>query len=133
MTVPSFLNIILFAALFCQMKNLYGTDSEFKSGLHAGNQFRTSFFNDGTYGAVGNAYQSGIYIGEWPINSSHYYLRDGNIFVGAEVKIGDNLVHIFSENKSANIGKTAHQKRAFFVPKNLIIVTGKFPIISGGR
>jgi len=72
-------------------------------GIHAGNQFRTSFFNDGTYG--GNVGQAPQVAGEWPINSGHYYLVDGNIFVGSELK--DNkgqLIHILSENKSANIG-----------------------------
>jgi hypothetical protein len=37
------------------------------------------------------------------------------------------------KNNSASIGKAAHQNRAFFVPNNLIIAAGKFPLTSGGR
>lgn len=91
--------------LQCQMNQLSGTDNEFRMGVHSGNLFRVSFYNDGTFGRVGQTSTQDVFIGEWPINSGHYYLVDGNIFVGAEVKDRNgNLIHIFSENKSAGIG-----------------------------
>jgi hypothetical protein len=89
--------------LFAQMDMLHGDDNETRMGVHAGNKFRTSFFNDGTFG--GRVNQPPEIAGEWPINSGHYYLVDGNIFVGSEVvDTTGNLIHILSENKSANIG-----------------------------
>lgn len=85
-----------------QMKGLRGTDDEYRMGVHSGNLFRTSFFNDGTYG--GRVNQAPEVAGEWPINSGHYYLVDGNIFVGSELKDNQGrMIHILSENKSSNI------------------------------
>jgi len=99
------------SGLFAQMTYLHGTDNEFRMGLHAGNQFRTTFYNDGTYGAI-NPWTPDEIIGEWPINSSHYYLMDGNIFVGSEVIDTNNqLIHILSENKSYNTGGSTGDKR----------------------
>jgi len=90
------------SVLQAQMKGLHGTDDEYRMGVHSGNQFRTSFFNDGTYG--GRVNQAPQVAGEWPINSGHYYLVDGNIFVGSELKDNQGrLIHILSENKSSNI------------------------------
>jgi hypothetical protein len=89
--------------LYAQLDNLRGTDSEFRMGVHSGNEFHTTFFNDGTFG--GRVNQPPQVAGEWPINSGHFYLVDGNIFVGSEViDNSGNLIHILSENKSANIG-----------------------------
>lgn len=112
LTALIFIAGISASILQAQMKDLHGTDAEFRTGIHAGNLFRVSFFNDGTYGAVGNSYEPGIYIGEWPINGGLNYLVDGNIFVVAEVKdVNGNTIHISSENKSANIGGSAGDKR----------------------
>lgn len=92
----------LSTGLYGQMEGLHGDDTETRDGLHAGNQFRMTFFNDGTYG--GHPSRPGEIGGEWPINSGHLYLLDGNVFVGAEVVVRDTVVlHIVSENKSANI------------------------------
>jgi hypothetical protein len=89
--------------LWAQMDQMHGTDDEYRMGIHSGNQFRTSFFNDGTYG--GRVNQAPEVAGEWPINSGHYYLVDGNIFVGSEVKDRQgNTIHILSEVKSSNVG-----------------------------
>jgi hypothetical protein len=89
--------------LRAQMDGLHGDDRESRIGVHAGNLFRTSFFNDGTFG--GRANTPPEVAGEWPINSGHLYLIDGNPFVGSEVLDNSgNLVHILSENKSVNIG-----------------------------
>jgi hypothetical protein len=72
-------------------------------GVHAGNLFRTTFFNDGTYG--GRVNQPPEIAGEWPINSGHYYLVDGNIFVGSELKDRQGqLKQILSENKCVDVG-----------------------------
>jgi hypothetical protein len=98
--------------IFSQMANLHGTDREYRMGLHAGNSFRTTFHNDGTWGSTGSAPNQ--WSGEWPINSGHIYLADGNTFILSEVN--DNydainkkfltskgtLRHIQSTVKSAN-------------------------------
>ena len=78
--------IISPSVLQAQMTGLHGDDREWRVGLHDGNQFRISFFNDGTFGGQ---MKKGYYGGEWPINSGHYYLLDGNIYVIAEV--ADNV------------------------------------------
>jgi hypothetical protein len=85
--------------VYAQLDNLYGDFSATKKGLHAGNQFRTTFYNDGTFGINNRPPDIG---GEWPINSAHLYLLDGNAFVGSEVidSRGD-LKHIFSEVRGA--------------------------------
>ena len=60
--------------LFAQsaMNSLHGDFRYMKKGLHAGNQIRTTFFNDGTYGTNNaNPSWSGGIPGEWPINSGH--------------------------------------------------------------
>ena len=104
----SFLIIISIMGIFAsnmlsQMDGLHGDDNEYRMGIHAANMFRTSFFNDGTYG--GRVNQPPQIAGEWPINSGHYYLVDGNIFVGSEVvDTSGNVIHILSENKCVNIG-----------------------------
>ena len=81
--------------LFAQMEGLHGDFMEIRDGVHAGNQFRTTFFNDGLFGAINRPPDHG---GEWPINSGHVYMLDGNAFIGAEVidRNGD-LKHIMSE------------------------------------
>lgn len=86
-----------------QMSGLFGTDGEFKRGEHAGNLFRITFYNDGTLGDHNN--DPGAIDGEWPINSAHIYLIDGNLFVGSEV-IDDNgdEQNITSTVKSSNEG-----------------------------
>ncbi len=91
--------IIIFAMLsapgYAQMAGLHGDFAEMRDGLHAGNQFRTTFFNDGTFGARTRPPDIG---GEWPINSGHIYMLDGNAFIGSEViDRNGELKHIFSE------------------------------------
>ncbi|MDZ7262512.1 MAG: hypothetical protein ONB05_10460, partial [candidate division KSB1 bacterium] len=78
-----------------QMKGLHGDFAELRNGLHAGNQFRTTFYNDGTFGVNNRPPDIG---GEWPINSGHIYMLDGNAFIGSEVidRNGD-VKHIMSE------------------------------------
>ena len=73
-----------------QMGNLHGDDREYRICEHAGNQFRTTFFNDGTWGG-NTANTAGMSIvstqkpGEWPINSGHWYCIDGCTFILSEV------------------------------------------------
>jgi hypothetical protein len=87
--------------LYAQMEGLHGDAREHKNGLHAGNLFRTTFYNDGTYGVIT---QPPDIPGEWPINSGHSYLIDGNVFVGAEVvDLNGNTIPILSEVESCNI------------------------------
>ncbi len=94
--------------LFAQLKALYGDDRQSRIGVHAGNQFRTSFFNDGTFGGRVSSKTHPLEVaGEWPINSGHYYVVDGNPMVGSEVQDASGaLTHIVSENKSVNISQT---------------------------
>ena len=82
--------------LYAQMQGLHGDILEQRSGLHSGNQFRVSLYNDGMLG--GNQIPPDYY-GEWPINSGHLYLHDGNIFVGSEVLDREGILkHILSTN-----------------------------------
>ena len=85
------------------MAGLHGDDVQTRMGIHAGNQLRLTFYNDGTFGNIVPITPDEIQ-GEWPINSGHIYILDGNIFVGAEVpdRNTGELFHILSENKSAN-------------------------------
>ena len=95
--------------LSAQLVNLHGDDSEYRMGVHSGNQFRTGFFNDGTTGGRVN-YPPQV-VGEWPTGSEHYYLVDGNIFVGSEVTdTKNNTYHILSENKGVDIGGSRGDK-----------------------
>ncbi len=69
------------------MEGLHGDFQYMKMGLHAGNQIRTTFFNDGTYGTNAShpSGSSDAIAGEWPINSGHLWLIDGDEFVVSEV------------------------------------------------
>jgi hypothetical protein len=90
--------------LYAQMDNLHGDFSESRDGLHAGNLFRTTFYNDGTFGI--NESPPDI-AGEWPINSGHIYLIDGNVFVGSEVTGTDKKSYtIFSTVRSSMISQS---------------------------
>jgi hypothetical protein len=94
-----FITQFFFPKTYAQLNELHGTQTEFKMGMHSGNLFKISFFNDGTIGGIfpTTAIQSR---GEWPIGSGHLYLLSTNIFVGAEVidKL-ENPLHILSENR----------------------------------
>ncbi len=84
------------------MDQLHGDFAETRNGLHAGNQFRTTFYNDGTFGVNERPPDIG---GEWPINSGHIYMLDGNVFVGSEViDANGDLQHIVSTVRSAGDG-----------------------------
>ncbi|RQW03475.1 hypothetical protein EH223_09910, partial [candidate division KSB1 bacterium] len=85
-----------------QLEGLHGDFEHHRNGLHAGNQFRTTFYNDGTFGVKDSPPDIG---GEWPINSGHIYMLDGNLFVGGEVIDANNQVqHIVSTVTSAGDG-----------------------------
>ena len=91
-------------SVHAQMKGLHGDIMYHKSGLHAGNQFRTTFYNDATFGQINSPPDIA---GEWPINSGHIYMMDGNVFVHSEVpdKFG-NVHHIHSTNTSCRIAQS---------------------------
>ncbi len=99
--------VILFALsgmATAQMEGLHGTYLELRDGVHAGNLFRTTFYNDGTSGRINDP---SAFAGEWPINSGRWYMIDGNLFVGAEVLDTDGqLKHIISTVRSAMIGNS---------------------------
>ena len=69
------------------MQGLHGDFAYMKMGLHAGNQIRTTFFNDGTYGTNVShpSGSSSAIAGEWPINGGFLWLIDGDEFVVSEV------------------------------------------------
>lgn len=104
------LSILLLSGAFlstvlAQMKGLHGDFTGHRSGLHAGNQFRTTFYNDGWFGAM---HSPPDVPGEWPINSGHLYLIAGVPFVGSEVIDAENSVkHIVSDVTSLNFGNAA--------------------------
>lgn len=88
---------------YAQMEGLHGDFVNHRDGLHAGNQFRTTIYNDGTFGAK---QRPPDIAGEWPINSGRIYMIDGNLFVGAEVIDANNEVkHIVSTVTSAGQGQ----------------------------
>jgi hypothetical protein len=111
---------IIPSLLSAQMANLHGTDNEYRMGLHAGNNFRTTFWNDGTWG--GQTSKPEQWGGEWPINSGHFYLLDGNTFILSEVNdnydpVGKKFLtsrgtlrHIQSTVKSANYQSSTGDK-----------------------
>ncbi len=92
-------------AVYGQMEGLHGDFAEMKNGLHAGNLFRTTFYNDGTFGAVTRPPDIA---GEWPINSGHIYMIDGNTFVGSEVlDINNEVKQIVSTVRSCAISHSS--------------------------
>ncbi|HPG41443.1 MAG TPA: hypothetical protein PLP19_19310, partial [bacterium] len=94
--------LLTIGGLFAQMEGLHGDITELRDGLHAGNQFRTTIYNDGTFGRINNPPDIA---GEWPINSGRWYMIDGNVFVGSEVlDTQNNVKHIVSDVKSTGTG-----------------------------
>jgi hypothetical protein len=86
------------------MEGLHGDFSNSRDGLHAGNQFRTTIYNDGTFGRKQDPPDIA---GEWPINSGRWYMIDGNVFVGSEVIDANNeLQHMVSTVTSAGDGSS---------------------------
>jgi len=125
-------------SLWAQMQGLHGDAREHRSGLHAGNQFRTTFYNDGTFGQI--TVPPDI-AGEWPINSGHLYMMDGNVFVGSEVIDNAREVQqIISTVQSCNISYSSGDKNpvtgewwtflplpGFFNPNDDRIAMSKWP------
>lgn len=96
--------VFLLGAAWAQMEGLHGSFLEIRDGVHAGNLFRTTIYNDGTYGRINDP---AAFAGEWPINSGRWYMIDGNLFVGSEVIDTDGqLKHIISTVRSAMIGNS---------------------------
>ena len=94
-----------------QLRTLYGDQNLIVSGEHAGNQFRTTFYNDGEWG--NNRNSTGDIGGEWPIGSGHIYMVDGNPFVGSEVIDEEGqLRHITSTVRSIASAPRARTPRA---------------------
>ncbi len=99
-----FIACLLPSSAFAQMETLHGDFLELRDGVHAGNLFRTTFYNDGTTGRIQDP---SAFAGEWPINSGRWYLIDGNLFVGSEVLDSEGQVkHIFSTVRSSVIGNS---------------------------
>ncbi len=87
--------------LYAQMAGLHGNEREIRKGLHDGNLFRVTVYNDGTFGSIDNTVD---FAGEWPVGTGHIYLVDGNTFIGGEViDTTGQVKHIISENRSSMI------------------------------
>ncbi|MDZ7346130.1 MAG: hypothetical protein ONA69_04975, partial [candidate division KSB1 bacterium] len=75
---------------------LHGDELYSYRNMHSGNQFRTTFYNEGYVG-----HRNGINpddIGEWPINSGHNYINLIPYFMLSEVKDTEGIIrHISSE------------------------------------
>lgn len=94
-------------SLFAQLDHLHGDFLHIRDGVHSGNLFRTTFYNDGTLGAA--SADPGVFMGEWPINSGHFYMINGALFVGSEIIDTDmQIKHVFSTirggSEAENIG-----------------------------
>ena len=95
--VFALLALILPQSLLAQLDQLYGDFRETRRGTHAGNLFRTTFYNDGHWGRRGSD-QTAI-AGEWPINSGNAYLLDGHHHIGSEIiDANGELKHVISES-----------------------------------
>ena len=81
------LGILLYCTtgLFAQITidQLHGDQAWSMSGVHSGNQIRTSFYNDGM---VGDRVTEDIAC-EWPINSGYEYLSKSATLIAAEVEV----------------------------------------------
>lgn len=104
LTAVVFLTCWLTGGALAQMQGLHGSFLEIRDAVHAGNLFRTTFYNDGTIGIINDP---AAFAGEWPINSGTKYLIDGNLFVGGEVIDAEGQVkHIMTEVRSSIIGNS---------------------------
>ena len=93
------------SVLQAQLKGLHGDDREYRLGVHAGNNLRTGFFNDGTIG--GRVNQPPEVAGEWPKNTGRFYLIDGNpLVLSEETDVSGSMVHVLSTVKSVNVSQT---------------------------
>ncbi len=91
--LPALLLISLSGYAQDPLNHLSGDFLEHRSGLHAGNMFRTTIYNDGTIGHTLNDLEA--IRGEWPINSGHQYNRGSTILIGSEVvDIQNEITHI---------------------------------------
>ena len=88
-----------FAIAQFSVNQLHGHQNYLYSGLHSGNQIRTTFFNTSYLGDV----SPDDFPAEWPINSGQIYLGRLVMFVGSEVKDTDGqIIHITSEGTSGD-------------------------------
>jgi len=76
--------IILAAGVAFGQPKPHGDQQYEKKGIHSGNRIRTTFYNSGFVGRVGNVPED--IGGEWPINSGHEYIGDMLVMVGSEIK-----------------------------------------------
>ena len=98
------------AGLYGQMQGLHGVFRERKDGVHSGNQFRTTFYNDGMFG-ITNFNDPTLIGGEWPINSGYSYLIDASVLVGSEALCNDGIVrHIITEPVAIGDGTNSSGK-----------------------
>ncbi|RPI01329.1 MAG: hypothetical protein EHM72_06725 [Calditrichaeota bacterium] len=103
--LPIVLLVLGASTVFAQMDKLHGEFLEVKSGIHAGNMFRLSFYNDGTYGKI----SPDDIGGEWLHHPGSAYLLDGEQQIGSEVlDIYGNVKHILSTNRSTDFPGTTN-------------------------
>ena len=86
-----------------QLEALHGDETYSASGLHSGNQIRTTFWNDGQVGTRTTSPED--IGGEWPINSGRNYLAKMATMYNAEVRDADGILrHIQSESNGTRTG-----------------------------
>ena len=94
---------------YAQMDQLHGDQNWSASGLHSGNQIRTTFWNDGQVGCRRSSPDD--WQGEWPINSGRTYLAKISTLYASEVRGTDGVLrHIMSESngtRTAEVNETA--------------------------
>ncbi|HPG42163.1 MAG TPA: hypothetical protein PLP19_22610, partial [bacterium] len=95
--IMTFLFLLLPVVLLAQLDDLHGEFTEFRPGIHSGNQIRMTIWNDGQIGT--KEARNELIALEWPINSGFAYFGQSMIKVGSEVKdIYGDVKHIFSES-----------------------------------
>ena len=82
-----FWTLIVGSILICSpawAQNPHGNPLARAKNVHSGNKIRTTFYN---YGLVGRMFDAVDDIGgEWPLGSTHEYIGDVSILVGAEIQ-----------------------------------------------
>jgi len=87
----------LFPETYAQLNELHGIKEELRSGLHSSNLLKMTFFNEGSFGSI-SPLRNSMIRGEWPSGSGHLYLIKSDLFVGAEILVDEQFLHILSES-----------------------------------
>ena len=93
-------------SLYAQLDQLHGDQNYGAYGIHSGNQIRTAFHNDGQIGYRNYDPTDDQILGEWPINSGHFYVAKISSYFGSEVRCEDGIKRpIVSESNGSRAGQ----------------------------